>query len=57
MSKGSQPRPYSVDQTTFDANWDRIFAKKPARESWDHYSDLPAPESYQDDKEKESCNG
>lgn len=28
MSKGSNPRPYSVDQKTFDANWDSIFKKK-----------------------------
>ena len=28
--KGSKPRPLSVDQKTFDDNWDRIFgAKKP----------------------------
>lgn len=26
--KGSAPRPYSVDQKTFDNNWDRIFGKK-----------------------------
>lgn len=26
--KGSSPRPYSVDQKTFDNNWDRIFGKK-----------------------------
>ena len=26
--KGSKPRPYSVDQKTFDANWDAIFGKK-----------------------------
>lgn len=25
--KGSRPRPYSVDQKTFDTNWDRIFSK------------------------------
>lgn len=23
--KGSKPRPFSVDQATFDNNWDRIF--------------------------------
>ena len=28
MSKGSNPRPYSVDQKTFDSNWDSIFKKK-----------------------------
>jgi len=26
--KGSRPRPYSVDQKTFDNNWDAIFDKK-----------------------------
>ena len=26
--KGSKPRPYSVDQTTFGLNWDAIFGKK-----------------------------
>ena len=28
--KGSSPRPFSVDQSTFDSNWDRIFKKKQA---------------------------
>jgi hypothetical protein len=28
MSKGSKPRPFSVDQKTFDSNWDSIFKKK-----------------------------
>lgn len=26
--KGSTPRPFSVDQKTFDNNWDRIFKKE-----------------------------
>jgi len=26
--KGSRPRPFSVDQKTFDTNWDTIFSKK-----------------------------
>jgi hypothetical protein len=26
--KGSKPRPFSVDQETFDNNFDRIFGKK-----------------------------
>lgn len=26
--KGSKPRPFSVDQKTFDNNWDAIFGKK-----------------------------
>ena len=28
MSKGSMPRPYSVNLKTFDNNWDNIFRKK-----------------------------
>jgi len=26
--KGSKPRPFSVDQKTFDDNWDKIFKKE-----------------------------
>lgn len=26
--KGSSPRPFSVDQKTFDTNWENIFGKK-----------------------------
>jgi len=26
--KGCKPRPYSVDQDTYDNNWDRIFGKQ-----------------------------
>jgi hypothetical protein len=29
MSKGSSPRPYSVDLNTFNNNWDNIFRKLP----------------------------
>ena len=43
--KGSKPRPSSVDQMTFDQNWDRIFGKK-NNTQWDHYSDLPSVDSY-----------
>lgn len=43
--KGSAPRPYSVDQATFDQNWDRIFGRKKTTD-WDHYSDLPSVDSY-----------
>ena len=28
--KGSKPRPFSVDRTTFEENWDRIFSEKMA---------------------------
>lgn len=30
--KGSRQRPLSVDRKTFDANWDRIFKKKPSEQ-------------------------
>lgn len=43
--KGSSPRPFSVDRKTFEDNWDKIFKQ----DKWDHYSDLPSPESYKDD--------
>ncbi len=31
--KGDRPRPYSVDQKTFDSNWDAIFGKKENKSS------------------------
>ena len=31
MSKGSSPRPYSVDLNTFNNNWDNIFRKPDPR--------------------------
>ena len=49
--KGSKPRPFSVDRETFDNNWDQIFKKK---ENWDHYSDLPNPNAYQDNSSTEN---
>jgi hypothetical protein len=30
--KGDSPRPYSVDQSTFDSNWDKIFGTKTPQE-------------------------
>lgn len=27
MGKGSTPRPFSVDRSTFDSNWEQIFKK------------------------------
>ena len=60
--KGSSPRPFSVDQKTFDANWDAIFGKKKQTNSadadehrdleqnqWDAYSGLPNPDAYRKD--------
>jgi hypothetical protein len=31
MSKGSTPRPYSVDLNTFNNNWDNIFRRPDPR--------------------------
>ena len=54
MGKGSKPRPFSVDQSTFDSNWDKIFKKKEhPEESWDHYSDLPATSTYNEKEKKD----
>ena len=54
--KGSSPRPFSVDQKTFDDNWDRIFNRKKPTDlekfdqiiMKDEYFDL-------DDDEKTGC--
>ena len=35
MGKGSAPRPYSVDQETFNNNWDSIFKRKPHEGQFD----------------------
>ena len=29
--KGSRPRPFSVDHSTFSSNWDKIFGATPGR--------------------------
>ena len=36
MSKGSSPRPYSVDLNTFDNNWNNIFRKPDPKVVEDH---------------------
>lgn len=33
--KGSKPRPFEVDRTVFESNWDKIFSKK--NDMWDHH--------------------
>jgi len=51
--KGSNPRPFSVDQKTFHSNWDRIFGKgaeKQANENLKKFSD-----DYQDILSTEDC--
>jgi hypothetical protein len=44
--KGSVPRPFSVDQKTFDANWDTIFQKN--KSVIDEVSKLIAEETLQE---------
>jgi hypothetical protein len=44
--KGSSPRPFSVDQKTFDANWDTIFKKD--KSVIDEVSKLIAEETLQE---------
>jgi hypothetical protein len=54
--KGSRPRPFSVDQKTFDNNWDTIFKKNKKTESEkfdeaimkDEYYDLDDPDVKKD---------
>lgn len=52
--KGSAPRPFSVDQKTYQDNWNRVFgAKKQTQnldsQEWDSYSDLSNPNAYKKD--------
>lgn len=42
--KGSKPRPFSVDQKTFDNNWDNIFKKKKEKKSVNDYQDILSTE-------------
>jgi hypothetical protein len=39
MSKGSAPRPKSVDIKTFDNNWDTIFGKKKKQDVTEVYNE------------------
>jgi hypothetical protein len=34
--KGSRARPFSVDQKTFDTNWDAIFGRRPTQTNTEH---------------------
>lgn len=51
--KGSKPRPYSVDQKTFDNNWDKIFGKKEDNTgvTQNEYQDILSTEDCFDSKE------
>lgn len=55
--KGSRPRPYSVDQKTFDSNWDRIFNKDKEEKLIDEVSKLVAEETLDETElgERDGC--
>lgn len=47
--KGSKPRPFSVDQKTFDSNWDNIFQQNRKEQSViEEVSKLIAEETLQE---------
>jgi hypothetical protein len=53
--KGSKPRPFSVDQETFENNFDRIFGKKKEDNTGvtkNEYQDILSTEDCIDDLEK-----
>jgi hypothetical protein len=55
--KGSRPRPFSVDQTTFDSNWDRIFNKDKEEKLIDEVSKLVAEETLDETELGDERNG
>ena len=40
MGKGSVPRPFEVDQKTFESNWEAIFGKRKTDNGSDKHDDL-----------------
>jgi hypothetical protein len=54
--KGSRPRPFSVDQKTFDSNWDAIFKRKIEEEIINEVSKLIADETLQATEPKAENN-
>ena len=58
MSKGSLPRPYSVDLNTFNNNWDNIFRKPDPRVIEDQQNEDEAFERIAKESEvKDSVQG
>lgn len=56
MSKGSLPRPYSVDLNTFNNNWDNIFRKPDPRTIEDQKNEDEAFESIASQSEVKDSN-
>jgi hypothetical protein len=50
--KGDKPRPYSVDPTTFESNWERTFGRKKEGKTC-MYSGLPHVENYMEDNDEQ----
>jgi hypothetical protein len=58
MTKGSLPRPYSVDLNTFDNNWNNIFRKPDPRTIEDQQNEDEAFERIASQSEvKDSTQG
>jgi hypothetical protein len=53
--KGSKPRPFSVDQETFENNFDRIFGKTKSEAKRLASLQGSGPEDYQDFLSTEDC--
>ena len=56
MSKGSLPKPYSVDLNTFNNNWDNIFRKPDPRIIEDQQIEDEAFESIANQTEVKDSN-
>jgi hypothetical protein len=56
MSKGSLPKPYSVNLKTFDNNWDNIFRKPDPRIIEDQKNEDEAFEKIAKDSEVKDSN-
>jgi hypothetical protein len=55
--KGSRPRPYSVNQKTFDSNWDRIFqGSKEEKKAIEELSKMIAEETLDETELKNKEN-
>jgi hypothetical protein len=56
MSKGSLPKPYSVDLNTFNNNWDNIFRKPDPRTIEDQKNEDEAFEKIASQSEVKDSN-
>ena len=56
MTKGSLPRPYSVDLNTFNNNWDNIFRKPDPRTIEDQKNEDEAFEKIANQSEIKDSN-